>query len=341
MTTITSRIINEMRVHDAPTLLAKFGAEKAKARIAAVGVDETMKEVTAQFDQYRPFLIPGREQHDQKLKTMGCVQSDVTKSLRNFEATGRLLGELPSGLPVPEQYSNLFTWLMDLKREISAQAPDNELLKNPTGLVGYDFPKWREYISQYSADLLPLIDAMSERIKTDYPYYDHLQALGEVAHELVINSKGRSDHLATKLLELLPTICRPFTQAGREAFELLQVALLSEVDADALVKAGWTPQHSEVIEVAYLRSGLHIKAKGPRVEVVRISAYELNYTRLSQAMQRKYKAAQEAHKLEREAEVMAGRKQQLIDQADRKDALILKLRAGDITTEELRELEAL
>ncbi len=58
-------------------------------------------------------------------------------------------------------------------------------------------------------------------------------------------------------------------------------------------------------------------------------------------MQRKYKAAQEAHKLEREAEVMAGRKQQLIDQADRKDALILKLRAGDITTEELRELEAL
>ncbi|MEE4623763.1 hypothetical protein V2L00_08630 [Pseudomonas alliivorans] len=116
---------------------------------------------------------------------------------------------------------------------------------------------------------------------------------------------------------------------------------MSEVDADALVKAGWTPQHSGVIEVACVRSGLHHKAKGPRVEVVRISAYELNYTRLRQAMQREYKAAQEAHKLEREAEVMAGRKQQLIDQADRKDALILKLRAGDITTEELRELEAL
>ncbi|MBC3958112.1 hypothetical protein [Pseudomonas triticifolii] len=330
-----------MRIHDAPTLLVKFGAEKAKARITAVGVHETMKEVTAQFDEYRPFLIPGRDQHDQKLRAMGCVQSDVTKSLRNYEATGRMLGELPSGLPVPEQYSNLFTWLLNLKREISAQAPDNELFKNPTGLVGYDFPKWREYISHYSADLLPLIDALSERVKTDYAYYEYLTHLGEVAHELVINAKGRSDHLATKLLDLLPTITRPFTQAGREAFELLQVALLSEVDADALVKAGWSPQHSEVIEVACVRSGLHHKAKGPRVEVVRISAYELNYTRLRQAMQREYKAAQEAHKLEREAEVMAGRKQQLIDQADRKDALILKLRAGDITTEELRELEAL
>ncbi|MDZ5604666.1 hypothetical protein SJI00_18010 [Pseudomonas sp. RP23018S] len=58
-------------------------------------------------------------------------------------------------------------------------------------------------------------------------------------------------------------------------------------------------------------------------------------------MQRKYKATQEPHHLEREAEVMAGRKQKLIDQADRKDALIRKVRAGDITTEELRELEAL
>ncbi|MFP3922009.1 hypothetical protein [Pseudomonas sp. W5-36] len=341
MTTTTAQIINDMKVNDAQTLIAKFGADNAKARIRYIGVHATMLEVTSQFDQYRPLLIPGRELHDHKLRAMGKVQDEVSKTLRNFESTGRLLGELPEDLPNPEQYSNLFKWLSDLRLSIMTKAPDNDLFKNPTGLYGYDYPKWREYISQYGDDLLPLIDAMSERIKTDYPYYDHLQALGEVAHELVINSEGRSDHLATKLLDLLPTITRPFTQAGREAFELFQVALLSEVDADALVKAGWTPQHSEVIEVACVRSGLHHKAKGPRVEVVRISAYELNYTRLRQAMQREYKAAQEAHKLEREAEVMAGRKQQLIDQADRKDALILKLRAGDITTEELRELEAL
>ncbi|MDZ5604665.1 hypothetical protein SJI00_18005 [Pseudomonas sp. RP23018S] len=86
-----------------------------------------------------------------------------------------------------------------------------------------------------------MLDALSERISTSYAYYESNQHLGEVAHELVINSKGRRDHLATKLLELLPSITRPFTQAGREAFELLQAALLSEVDADSLFKAGLDP----------------------------------------------------------------------------------------------------
>lgn len=38
---------------------------------------------------------------------------------------------------------------------------------------------------------------------------------------------------------------------------------------------------------------------------------------------------------------MAGRKQLLIEQTDRKDALILKLRAGHINTEERLELELL
>lgn len=349
--TISASLINAIKIPSTSDLLASYTKAQAKEDLSRIGVPAVVDAVCARFRDKRALLVPGRSPDDQKLKQMGLVQNEVRVALELLAKTGRLPGELPADLPHPDQYSNTFAWLTAHVQAIKAQAADSVLLKNPTGLHGYEYPEWHKHLTQYSQDLPELFTQLaSSMTRSDFgrdttitpTYYESWQPVGVLVHELLF-AKGRGAALGAKLLDSMPQLISAlyWRQPARECFEAMQGALLSATDADALVVAGWTAKHTQALEAACSMSGLISQAKGRRPATVSLAAFEFNCERLGAALKRQTDALEEAEEGKREQARLLEERTERKAKAQRIADLMAKLDDDTITREELQELDGL
>lgn len=348
---ISAQLINAIKVPPATELLTAYTKAQAQVDIQRQGVAATVDTVCRRFQEKRSMLIPGRSLDDQKLKQMGLVQNEVRIALELLGRTGRLPGELPDDLPHPDQYNNAFTWLLDHAQAIRTQASDSTLLTNRTGLCGFDYPEWHQHLSGYAQDLPSLFRYLAASVsRSDFgrdttitpTYYDAWKPVGPLVHELLF-AKGRGAALGAKLLDSMASLTSPiyWRQPARECFEVMQGALLSATDADALVVAGWTAKHTQALEAACSMSGLISQAKGRRPATVSLAAFEFNCERLGAALRRQADALEKAEEGKREQARLLEERTERKAKAQRIADLMAKLEDDTITREELQELDGL
>ena len=147
-TSITLHTIYQMHVPTANALIESYGTNKIKSQLATQSVGAILEDVTLLFRAYLGDLIPGRSEHDAKLREISICKDLVRQHIESLRDTGRTIGQLPESLPVAEDYTNAFTYLIALVDSINTQAPDNTMLKNSYHTMGWDYPEFQTFLAE-------------------------------------------------------------------------------------------------------------------------------------------------------------------------------------------------
>ncbi|MDX5672371.1 hypothetical protein [Escherichia coli] len=321
-------------------LINLYGIDKVKAELKRTSAAMLVERIDSMQD--RSSLIPGRDSDDQQLRAMAMVREELREHLYSLKDTGRLRGELPDDLPAPNEYSNLFTWLMALRDAIKSQCPDSDMFRNVYRVPGFDYPEWRKHLGSIHADIPALLSALASNSgRSDFgraqhldpTYYSGYQDIGQEAYALLFAPAAP----AIKGLEALTDKLKGIYPAHSDrdaALELLSHSLLSEKATAKLLASGWD---QSVVDLLSAHSGMQNYTGHSLINAV----ISVNLERLYNALrQSELEARQriEADKLAvAQAEALNARKAV----ARRRMELQGKLVDDSISAEELQELEEL
>lgn len=325
----------------AKELMKEYGIDNIKAEIKNCSIHVLIEKITAL--EPKSHLIAGRSTDDQQLRAIAIEGDIIQQSLHCLADTGRFKGELPTDLPAPEEYRNLFSWLMALKDDIEKRCPDNDMFRSH--YLGSTYEEWHELLASYHSDLPTLLTTLASRnSSSDFSrancmnpcYYAGWQDAGCDAMDVLFTS---NEQAATEsLLNKLDTLANPYLQQTqiKGALTVLRHCVLSKAAAANLVAGGYSLPVIESLE------RMHYSARViGHAETLAATVIELNLSRISQAL----KLATE--KAEREAkEALQGLDRSAAFEARkasvrRKVELQSKLADDTITPEELQELETL
>lgn len=346
-TSITLHTIYQMHVPTANALIESYGTNKIKSQLTTQSVGAILEDVTLLFRAYLGDLIPGRSEHDAKLREISICKDLVRQHIESLRDTGRTIGQLPESLPVAEDYTNAFTYLIALVDSINTQAPDNTMLKNSYHTMGWDYPEFQTFLAErHGADLPTFLGVLAASISgSDYSRmqamtpanYRSWTSTGEAVYALLFNAEGRGPALVKALRAELDLIVGPY-YSRRTCIDMLPImanTLLRIEDAEALVAAGWTEKHSDCIYAALGDSAMFREGRGRRVAAVEVQTVQFNLARLGAVIcdkQSKAKA-ETARKLKEEQDAIDLETRKA--QAAARLALLDKIKAGTVTAAEL------
>lgn len=350
MTTANATTLNDINTMKVPTptsLVEKYGRNKIKAALVVQSVTSIVEEVSAEFRTYLSHLLPGRSDHDSKIREIALCKDLIRQNIESLRDTGRLIGELPDNLPEAKDFTNVFDYLMALVDSIDTQAPDNTMLKNLYATRGWEYPEFQEFLAERDGADLPafLGQLAGSKVGNDYsrvskmaPHrYSEWQRTGEAVYNLLFNTGCRSAAMTKALRAKIEAITGPY-YSRRNCNELLPMLaqnLISIEDAEVLVAAGWTEAHNDQVYAALGDSRMFREGKGTRVSAVEAQAVEFNLSRLNACITAKANSAKvEAAQSQREeldSQALETRKAE----AAARLALQDKIRAGTVTAAEL------
>ncbi|ENC2563276.1 hypothetical protein OM302_12075 [Escherichia albertii] len=326
----------------AKELMNEYGLDNIKAEIKHLPIHALVEKVTSLQDSKKN-LYPGRTLDDQKLRAMAEEHEAIRISLQCLSDTGRFKGELPADLPAPDDYSNLFSWLVALKGDIEKRCPDSGFFTVPYS--GFAYGEWHQHLATYHRDLPTLLTALAQRRQaTDFSranclnpcYYADWQAAGEDAMNVLFtsNEEAAVESMLAKVEALAYIFPQPVQV--KAALAVLRHCILSKDGAAKLVAGGFNAQAVEVISRLHYSMRVH-----GHTEVLAATVIEMNLSRISQAIKLAAEKAEQELKaaLQRADRSAAFEARKAV--ARRKVALQQKLAEDKITSDELQELETL
>lgn len=324
-------------------LLQAYGIEKAKAELK----NDSIYLVTERIDsmQNRQHLIAGRQSDDLDLKYMAGIREEVREHLISLQETGRLRGELPDGLPMVNEYHNLFSWLHDLRLAIQTRCPDSDMFRNVDRIPYFDYPKWHQHLASINQDIPALLSSLaSSSSRSDFgrdqhlapTYYKGYQNIGEAAYAVLYPNtavQGADIEALNSCTQELKSVY-PAHQHRDAALDILGRVLLSKEAVHKLLASGWG---NSLVDMLNVHSALRSYSGHSLAQAVISLNFERLYAGLNQSEQEARQGAEKLKQAKSQAVAFNARKAA----ARRLQALLSKLADDSITELELSELELL